>query len=107
MIWFAKNWRLLAVSGYAVALVLGGWIARGVYDRSLQASALKSQIEVQSKAQAKATATNAANSTAEVARLTAQAADYVLGRKLEDQAYADTSNGCGLSAGRIERLRQQ
>jgi len=107
MIWLAKNWRVFAIAGFAVALVLGGWIARGVYDRSLQATTLKRQIAARDKAQAKANATNTTNSAAEVARLTLQAADFTLGRKLEDQAYADTSKSCGLSAGRVERLRQR
>ncbi|KEP71743.1 hypothetical protein DL1_00010 [Thioclava dalianensis] len=101
------SWRLIFGVGVIVAAFWAGWLARGTYERARDADALQSQIHATNKAQRAANEANAANTAAEVARLAAQAENYALGQQLEDQAYADTSNSCGLSAGRVERLRQR
>lgn len=61
------------------------------------------------KAQTLATTIRAAElaSRIEAERLALEAERDLLLQELEDQAYADQENSCGISAGRVDRLRQR
>ena len=107
MIALVKHWRVVLVGGVMAAAFAAGWKVADWRTGAREAAALKAQIEARDKAAKAVEAENARRGAAEVKRLAAQTENYALGRKLEDQAYADTSNGCGLSAGRVERLRQR
>lgn len=60
-------------------------------------------------AQAQAATIRAAEqaSRIEAERLALEAERDAIARELEDQAYADQENSCGLSIGRVDRLRKR
>lgn len=90
----------------ALALVAGGWTARGWRDGAADAAALRAALEARGQAERAAVAAAEAAGAAEARRLVAERERDLMAQQLEDQAHADISGG-GLPAVRVARLRQR
>ncbi|WRH62025.1 MAG: hypothetical protein RSE12_16885 [Fuscovulum sp.] len=92
---------------YIIAGTLGAIILSGIIGYWQGASICEGR-HAKALAEAQQQAIAASNRAAlrELDRLAAQAEADALAQQLEDQAYADSPDGCGLGADRVRRLNR-